>query len=207
GSDHSSAWKPRTAPASSATKQQMPRAGAMNSRWIRAASNGSRCAVVPPMAMIALRMPAMAPASRVRASRMTSVSIERGILGNAAARWRRPGGASRRPDGPRRGAFPARAVACAGMAVSRANATSGAAMPARRAGPRLDYAPSTTQGGLPMADREIAEIKRVFVSRLDTLAHILDTGARHIEDFDATLQARLAPDMAPLGTQVVFACN
>src|SRR5690606_1162258 len=67
--------------------------------------------------------------------------------------------------------------------------------------------PSTTRGGLPMADREIAEIKRVFVSRLDTLAHILDTDARHIEDFDATLQARLAPDMAPLGTQVVFACN
>ena len=58
-----------------------------------------------------------------------------------------------------------------------------------------------------MATHEIAEIQRIFLSRLDTLDHILDVGAKHLPDFDAAMQERLAPDMFPLGTQVAFACN
>lgn len=58
-----------------------------------------------------------------------------------------------------------------------------------------------------MANAEIAELKRVFVSRLDTLDHILDVGQAHLPDMDAAMAERLAPDMHPLGTQVAFACN
>ena len=39
------------------------------------------------------------------------------------------------------------------------------------------------------------------------LEHILDVGASHVPDINAALQARLAPDMFPLGTQIAFACN
>jgi len=58
-----------------------------------------------------------------------------------------------------------------------------------------------------MATDDIAELQRIFLSRLDVLDHLLDLGASHLPDFDAALQARLAPDMFPLGTQVAFACN
>lgn len=58
-----------------------------------------------------------------------------------------------------------------------------------------------------MATEAIAEIKRLFLSRLDALGHILDVGETHLGDLDAALQERLAPDMFPLGTQVAFACN
>lgn len=58
-----------------------------------------------------------------------------------------------------------------------------------------------------MATQEIAELQRIFLSRLETLGHILDLGEKHLPDFDAALQERLAPDMLPLGTQVAFACN
>ncbi|HET6587356.1 MAG TPA: DUF1993 family protein, partial [Oleiagrimonas sp.] len=58
-----------------------------------------------------------------------------------------------------------------------------------------------------MSNTEITEIQRVFLSRLDTLNHILDVGEKHLPDFEAALQERLAPDMYPLGTQIAFACN
>jgi len=58
-----------------------------------------------------------------------------------------------------------------------------------------------------MATQEIEELQRVFLSRLDTLNHILDVGERHLPDLGAALQERLAPDMFPLGTQIAFACN
>lgn len=58
-----------------------------------------------------------------------------------------------------------------------------------------------------MATQEIAELQRVFLSRLDTLDHILDVGEKHLADPAAALQERLAPDMFPLGTQIAFACN
>lgn len=58
-----------------------------------------------------------------------------------------------------------------------------------------------------MASTEIGELKRIFLSRLDVLDHILDVGEKHLPDFEAALQDRLAPDMFPLGSQVAFACN
>lgn len=58
-----------------------------------------------------------------------------------------------------------------------------------------------------MGTTEIAEIQRVFSTRLDTLDHILDVGQAHLPDIDAALGERLAPDMFPLGTQIAFACN
>jgi len=58
-----------------------------------------------------------------------------------------------------------------------------------------------------MATHDIAELQRIFVSRLDTLDHILDLGEQHLADPDAALQERLAPDMLPLGAQIAFTCN
>lgn len=58
-----------------------------------------------------------------------------------------------------------------------------------------------------MANPQIAELQRVFSSRLETLDHILDVGEKHLPDLGAALQSRLAPDMLPLGAQIAFACN
>ena len=58
-----------------------------------------------------------------------------------------------------------------------------------------------------MPTPEIAELQRIFQSRLDTLSHLLDVGAKHLDLEAAMSQARLAPDMLPLGAQVAFACN
>jgi hypothetical protein len=54
---------------------------------------------------------------------------------------------------------------------------------------------------------EIAELQRVFLTRLDTLSYILDAGQQHLPDLDTALQERLAPDMFPLGSQIALACN
>lgn len=58
-----------------------------------------------------------------------------------------------------------------------------------------------------MANRDIAKLKRLFLTRLDVLDHILTLGQKHLPGIEAALQARLAPDMFPLGAQVAFACN
>ena len=58
-----------------------------------------------------------------------------------------------------------------------------------------------------MKTQEISELKRIFLSRLDALGHLLDAGEKHLPDFDSVLQERLAPDMLPLGAQVALACN
>ncbi|TWI11542.1 DUF1993 domain-containing protein [Aerolutibacter ruishenii] len=58
-----------------------------------------------------------------------------------------------------------------------------------------------------MSHHEIAELQRVFQTRLDVLDHLLTLGQKHLPDADAMLQERLAPDMFPLGGQVAFACN
>lgn len=58
-----------------------------------------------------------------------------------------------------------------------------------------------------MAAHEIDDLKRILVSRLDVLGHIVDLGVEHLPDFNAALQERLAPDMFPLGAQIVLACN
>ena len=58
-----------------------------------------------------------------------------------------------------------------------------------------------------MGSTEIADIQRIFTTRLDTLGQILTAGETHLPDIDASLKERLAPDMLPLGTQIAFACN
>ena len=60
---------------------------------------------------------------------------------------------------------------------------------------------------VPMKNSEIADLRRIFSTRLDTLDHILSVGEKHLPDINAALKERLAPDMFPLGTQVAYACN
>ena len=58
-----------------------------------------------------------------------------------------------------------------------------------------------------MPTNEIADLQCIFLTRLDTLSHLLDLGAKHL-DLDAEMAtARLAEDMLPLGAQIAFACN
>jgi len=58
-----------------------------------------------------------------------------------------------------------------------------------------------------MENKEIEEIQRIFITRLDTLNHILDLAEEHFDDMDPVMQERVAADMFPFGTQVAFACN
>lgn len=58
-----------------------------------------------------------------------------------------------------------------------------------------------------MANKEISEIQRIFVTRLDMLSHVLDAAEKHFGNLDPLMGERLAPDMLPLGTQVAFTCN
>ena len=58
-----------------------------------------------------------------------------------------------------------------------------------------------------MPGQQIRELQRVFATRLDALSHILDVGEAHLGASHDLVQARLAPDMLPLGAQVAFACN
>jgi hypothetical protein len=58
-----------------------------------------------------------------------------------------------------------------------------------------------------MSSQQIQELQRVFVSRLDTLAHLLQVGESHLGAGHDIINARLAADMLPLGAQVAFACN
>lgn len=58
-----------------------------------------------------------------------------------------------------------------------------------------------------MPSLEIGGIQRIFLTRLDTLSHVLDVGAAQLPDLVHALRERLASDMHPLGTQVAFACN
>ena len=53
----------------------------------------------------------------------------------------------------------------------------------------------------------IAEIKRIFDSRLDTLDHILDVGETQFANPDDFIGKRLADDMFPFSAQIAFACN
>ena len=53
----------------------------------------------------------------------------------------------------------------------------------------------------------IAEIQRLFTSRLDTLEHILGIGETQFANPDDFLGKRLAEDMFPFAAQIVFACN
>ncbi len=57
-----------------------------------------------------------------------------------------------------------------------------------------------------MSSDKLQDLQRLFVSRLDTLSHLLQVGEQHLGQADLINQ-RLAPDMLPLGAQVAFACN
>ncbi|OUC16604.1 MAG: hypothetical protein B0A82_00535 [Alkalinema sp. CACIAM 70d] len=57
-----------------------------------------------------------------------------------------------------------------------------------------------------MQNHSIEVFRSLFDSRLATLEHLLKSAQAHFDD-DAFLQQRIAPDMFPLGTQIVFTCN
>ncbi|EAZ91055.1 DUF1993 family protein [Crocosphaera chwakensis] len=51
-------------------------------------------------------------------------------------------------------------------------------------------------------------IKSIFISRLETLEHLIEKGAKHFEsEPDKIFGLQLISDMHALGTQVVFTCN
>ena len=59
-----------------------------------------------------------------------------------------------------------------------------------------------------MANSRIATLQAIFSSRLDNLSHFLDLAEAHFAaDVESLLQRRIAPDMLPFGTQIVFTCN
>lgn len=59
-----------------------------------------------------------------------------------------------------------------------------------------------------MDRQKITAIQTIFSSRLDNLSHFLDLAENHFaEEVESLLQRRIAPDMFPFGTQVVFTCN
>lgn len=60
----------------------------------------------------------------------------------------------------------------------------------------------------PMENQRILSFQTIFNSRLDSLSHFLDIAEQYFaEDLPSLLQRRIAPDMLPFGTQLVFVCN
>lgn len=59
-----------------------------------------------------------------------------------------------------------------------------------------------------MESQKINGLQNIFSSRLDTLSHLLTLAEIHFgDDAESILQRRIAPDMFPFGTQIVFTCN
>jgi uncharacterized protein len=59
-----------------------------------------------------------------------------------------------------------------------------------------------------MKNQKIIALQNIFTSRLDTLSHLLDIAESHFaDDVESLLQRRIAPDMLPFSTQIVFVCN
>jgi uncharacterized protein len=59
-----------------------------------------------------------------------------------------------------------------------------------------------------MENQKIIALQNIFSSRLDTLNHLLEIAEHHfVDDVESLLQRRMAPDMFPFSTQVVFVCN
>lgn len=58
-----------------------------------------------------------------------------------------------------------------------------------------------------MSNSSISAIQAIFATRLDTLAHLLRKAEEAFKGSTPFLESRLAADMAPLGTQVAYACN
>lgn len=59
-----------------------------------------------------------------------------------------------------------------------------------------------------MEKQKITALQNIFSSRLDTLSHLLEVGESHFaNNEEILLHHRIAPDMLPFGTQIVFTCN
>ena len=58
-----------------------------------------------------------------------------------------------------------------------------------------------------MPSQNINAIRTLFQSRLETLEHLLKTAQTHFSNDESFIQKRIASDMFPLGTQIVFTCN
>jgi uncharacterized protein len=59
-----------------------------------------------------------------------------------------------------------------------------------------------------MENQKITALQNIFISRLDTLSHLLDVAESHFaDDVQSLLQRRIAPDMFPFSTQIAFVCN
>ncbi|MDX2097183.1 MAG: DUF1993 domain-containing protein [Leptolyngbyaceae cyanobacterium bins.59] len=59
-----------------------------------------------------------------------------------------------------------------------------------------------------MENQKIVALQNIFDSRLDTLSHLLEIAESHFaDDIETLLQLRIASDMFPFSTQIVFVCN
>lgn len=59
-----------------------------------------------------------------------------------------------------------------------------------------------------MSEVRIKSLKEMFLSRLDTLSHILGVSISHFrQEEEAILSYRIIDDMLPFGTQIVYTCN
>ncbi len=59
-----------------------------------------------------------------------------------------------------------------------------------------------------MENQKIIALQNIFSSRLDTLSHLLDIAESHFaDDVESLLHRRIASDMLPFSTQIVFVCN
>lgn len=59
-----------------------------------------------------------------------------------------------------------------------------------------------------MKNSKVNSIRSLFLSRLDTLAFLIEIGTTHFGDEpESILKKQLISDMLPFGTQVVFTCN
>lgn len=59
-----------------------------------------------------------------------------------------------------------------------------------------------------MGDSNMFILKNIFRSRLKTLSHLLDVAEEHSGgDIESLLEKRIADDMLPFATQIVYTCN
>ena len=63
-------------------------------------------------------------------------------------------------------------------------------------------------GALSMSDEKMNSFRRLFVSKLDTLSHILEVSEKHFHNgVEPILNFRLIDDMLPFGTQISYSCD
>ena len=59
-----------------------------------------------------------------------------------------------------------------------------------------------------MSQEKLKSIQQMFLTRLDTLSHILEISKKHFQDKSDTILAySIIDDMLPFGTQIIFTCN